>query len=97
MQKDHSVAENTQMNIQLINFNILLGLSLTSICSTNDMKKINNKTNIHLDLQQTGCLRPHTITTNIVVSLDEYLLISSISGKKKIMITEEKRRKMIIL
>ena len=38
MQKDHSVAENIQMNIQLINFNILLGLSLTSICPTNDIK-----------------------------------------------------------
>ena len=31
MQKDHSVAENIQMNIQLINFNILLGLSLTYV------------------------------------------------------------------
>ena len=53
MQKDHSVEENIQMNIQLINFNVLLGLSLTSICPTNDIKKINNNTNIHLDLQQT--------------------------------------------
>ena len=44
MQKDHSVAENIQMNIQLINFNSLLGLSLTSICPTNDIKKINNNT-----------------------------------------------------
>ena len=60
MQKDHSVAENIQMNIQLINFNILLGLSLTSICPTNDIKKINNNTNIHLDLRQIGCycIRP---------------------------------------
>ena len=58
--KDHSVAENIQMNIQLINFNILLGLSLTSICPTNDIKKINNNTNIHLDLRQIGCycIRP---------------------------------------
>ena len=58
--KDHSVAENTQMNIQLINFNILLGLSLTSICPTNHIKKINNNTNIHLDLRQIGCycIRP---------------------------------------
>ena len=55
MQKDHSVAENIQMNIQLINFNILLGLSLTSICPTNDIKKINNNTNIHLDLRQIEC------------------------------------------
>ena len=39
MHKDHSVAENIQMNIQLINFNILLGLSLTSICPTNDIKR----------------------------------------------------------
>ena len=36
MQKDHFVAENIQMNIQLINFNILLGLSLTLICFKND-------------------------------------------------------------
>ena len=42
MQKDHSVAENIQMNIRLINFSILLGLSLTSICPTNDIKQINN-------------------------------------------------------
>ena len=60
MQKDHSVAENIQMNIQLINFNSLLGFSLTSICPTNDIKKINNNTNIHLDLRQIGCycIRP---------------------------------------
>ena len=32
------MAENIRMNIQLINFNILLGLSLTSICPTNDIK-----------------------------------------------------------
>ena len=38
MQKDHFVAENVQMNIQLINLDILLGLSLTLICSTNDKK-----------------------------------------------------------
>ena len=38
MQKDHFVAENIRMNIQLINFNILLGLSLTLICFTNDKK-----------------------------------------------------------
>ena len=58
------------MNIQLINFNILLGLPLTSICPTNDIKKINNNTNIHLDLRQIECycIRP------IVVGLDEYLL-----------------------
>ena len=40
--------------------------------------KVNNNTNIHLDLRQIGFivfgLRPHTITTNIVVGLDEYLL-----------------------
>ena len=60
MQKDHYVAENIQMNTQLINFNILLGLSLTSICPTNDIKKINNNTNIHLNLRQIGCycMRP---------------------------------------
>ena len=59
MQKDHSVAENVQMNIQLINFNILLGLSLTSVCPTNDIK-ISNNTNIHLYLRQIGCycIRP---------------------------------------
>ena len=79
MQKDHSVAENIQMNIQLINFNILLGLSLTSICPTNDIKKMNSNTNIHLDLRQIGCycIRP-TITANTVVGLDEYLLIIDI-------------------
>ena len=48
MQKDHSVAENIQMNIQLINFNILLGLSLTSICPTNDIKKIRDNVHSHL-------------------------------------------------
>ena len=73
MQKDHSVSENIQTSIQLINFNILLGLSLNSICPTNDIRKINNNTNIHLDPRQIG-LRPHTITANIVVGLDEYLL-----------------------
>ena len=72
MQKDHSVAENIQINI-------LLGLFLTSICPTNDIKEINNNTNIHLDLRQIGCycmrpFWPHTITANIVVGLDEYLL-----------------------
>ena len=36
MQKDHFVAENIQVNIQLINLNILLGLSFTLICFTND-------------------------------------------------------------
>ena len=77
MQKDHSVAENKPMNIQLINFNILLGLCVTSICPTNDIKKINNNTNIStsdkLDVIVFG-LRPHTITANIAVGLDEYLL-----------------------
>ena len=60
MKEGHSVAENIQMNIELINFNILLGLSLTSICPTNDIKKRNNNTNIHLDLRQIGyyCIRP---------------------------------------
>ena len=62
------------MNIQLINFNILLGLSLTSICPTNDIKKINNNTNIHLDLRQIGCYCIRPITANIVVGLDEYVL-----------------------
>ena len=38
MQKDHSVAENVQMNIQLIHFNNLLGLSLILICPANDIK-----------------------------------------------------------
>ena len=38
LQKDHFVAEDIQMNIQLINFNILLGLSLTLICSSNYKK-----------------------------------------------------------
>ena len=42
-------------------------------------KKINNNTNIHVDLQQIGCycIRPtasYTITANIVVGLNEYLL-----------------------
>ena len=66
MQKDHSVAENMQMNIQLVNFNILLGLSLTSICPTNDTRKINNNTNIHLDLRHIGCycIRPTTSYNN---------------------------------
>ena len=36
VQKDHFVAENIQR--QLINFNILLGLSLSLICFTNDKK-----------------------------------------------------------
>ena len=79
MQKDHSVAENIQMNIQLINFNILLGLSLTSICPTNDIKKINNNTNIHLNLRQIGCycIQPMASYNNsqFVVGLHEYLLI----------------------
>ena len=78
MQKDHSVAENIQMNIQLINFSILLGLSLTSICPTNDIKKIIIQifisTSDKLDVIVFGPW-PHTITTNIVVGLDEYLLI----------------------
>ena len=84
MQKDHSVAENIQINIQLINSNILLGLSLTSICPTNDIKKINNNTKIFistsdkLDVIVFG-LRPHTITANIVVGLHEYLLINLIN------------------
>ena len=66
MQKGHSVAENRQMNIELINFNILFGLSLTSICPTNDIKKINNNTNIHLDLRQIGCycIRPKASHNN---------------------------------
>ena len=37
-QEDHSVAENIQTNIEIINSTILLGLSLTLICSTNDIK-----------------------------------------------------------
>ena len=40
MQKDYAVEESIQMNIQLINFNILLGLSLTLICFTNDKKLV---------------------------------------------------------
>ena len=40
MKKDHSVAENVQMNIQLISFNNLSGLSLTLICPTNDIKLV---------------------------------------------------------
>ena len=85
MQNGHPVTENIQMNIQLINFNILLGLSLTSIY-TNDIKKINNNTNIFfstsdkLDVIVFG-LRPHTITANIVVGLDEYLLNSTRSSQ----------------
>ena len=37
MQNYHAVVEDIQINIQLVNFNILLGLSLTLIYSTNDI------------------------------------------------------------
>ena len=40
MQKDQFVAENIQMNMELMTFKILLGLSLTLICSTNDKKNV---------------------------------------------------------
>ena len=36
MQKAHFVAQNIHVNIQRINFNILLGLFLTLVCFTND-------------------------------------------------------------
>ena len=68
MQKDHSVAENIQMNIQLIHFNILLGLSLTSIRPTNDIKRY---TIIQIFISTSDKLDV------IVVGLDEYLLIKA--------------------
>ena len=66
MQKDHSVEENTQMNIQLINFNILLGLSLTSICPTNDIEKINNNTAEYNNIQFVGGRDEYLLGSNLL-------------------------------
>ena len=42
MPMDQFVVENIEMHIELMNFNILLGISLTLICSTNDKKNFSD-------------------------------------------------------
>ena len=71
MQKDHAVAENIQMNIQLINFNILLGLSLTLICSTLIIGSSQIIIKIVLSFDDISSFRQRALLTSI------YLIISA--------------------